>query len=60
MVADARRALGANGAWPPREALRRELLGARSFAEAFALEPPRKKAFAVGPLAALWEKAAPA
>lgn len=60
MVAGARRVLGVGGAWPPREALGRKFLEAGSFVEAFALGPPRRKAFAAGPLAAMFGEAVPA
>lgn len=43
MVVDARRVLGVNGTFPPREALRRKFLRAKTFAEAFALDPPRRR-----------------
>lgn len=41
MIAKARRVIGYGGAFPPYEGLRKKLMGAKSFQEAFELRPPR-------------------
>jgi len=41
MVAKARRVLGAGGAFPPYEGIRRKIVGARDFYQAFELRPPQ-------------------
>lgn len=41
MVAKARRVIGYGGAFPPHEGLKKKVLNARSFEEAFSLRPPR-------------------
>jgi len=41
MVAKARRVIGYGGAFPPYEGLRKKILSARNFEEAFGLRPPR-------------------
>lgn len=41
MIARARRVIGCGGAFPPYEGLRKKLLNAKSFEEAFTLRPPR-------------------
>jgi len=43
MVADARRVLGCNGAFPPYDGLVNKFLKAGNFEEGFALRPPKKK-----------------
>ena len=42
MVAKARRVIGYGGAFPPYEGLKRKILDAKNFYEAFKLRPPRK------------------
>ena len=42
MVADARRVIGFNGAFPPYEGLKRKILDAKNFEEAFRLRPEKK------------------
>jgi len=39
MVADARRVIGYGGAFPPYEGLKKKILNARNFKEAFKLRP---------------------
>lgn len=41
MVARARRVIGYGGAFPPYEGLRKKIINAKSFMEAFSLHPPR-------------------
>ena len=41
MIAKARRVIGYGGAFPPYEGLKRKILGAKTFEEAFGLRPPR-------------------
>lgn len=43
MIADARRVLGRGGAFPPYEGLRRKIIDAPNFEEAFRLRPPKKR-----------------
>lgn len=43
MVAKARRVLGYGGAFPPYEGLKKKILDARNFEEAFRLRPPKRR-----------------
>ena len=42
MIADARRVIGYGGSFPPYKGLRKKILKARNFQEAFSLKPPKK------------------
>jgi len=43
MVAKARRVLGYGDAFPPYEGLKKKILDARNFEEAFRLRPPKRR-----------------
>lgn len=43
MIARARRVIGFRGAFPPYEGLRRKIINAKDFKEAFGLRPKRAK-----------------
>ena len=44
MIADARRVIGYGGAFPPYEGLKKKILNAKNFTEAFGLRPEKRSA----------------